>query len=78
LTEFAGTVRAPYHVTCQVGIKNNYLSGIPDPRLPIHDTAVTGRLRALVLSLLVFGRKNLPQNGGFFGKKGVCILNFGM
>jgi len=33
---YAATAHAPNHVTCEYGVKNNYIFGIPDPDLPIH------------------------------------------
>ena len=30
------TRHAPNHVTCEYGVKNNYIFGIPDPDWPIH------------------------------------------
>jgi len=33
---YPASAHAPNHVTHELGVKNNYIFGIPDPDLPIH------------------------------------------
>jgi len=80
------SVHAPNHAICKYGVKNNYIFGIPNPKLPIHYTIFMGLLTMTIkgclhvsIALGGFRSKNSlkskigPKNSSFREKGG---LNF--
>ena len=62
---YAATAHAPNHVTRDLGVKKNYMFGIPDPDLPITYTTFIGlrrRLRRYVSTISIKGRLCLERH----------------